>query len=399
MLWHRTQLLRIDKSVIIRFFIFHFLQNRKEYINGITIYNNYWSNILYMGVIMGKRIYQIDSIKVFAIFSVVSVHFLLNSGFYDIDIESLLASIGTVLRLIFITAVPLFIMSTGFLMGEKTLDDTYVTKLGKVLLIYIVVSLIDWIGHILILHNDFSFSDALFGLLDYSTDSYGWYVEMYIGLYLIIPLLNAAWHNSEDKRYHLYIVVTSTILFFLPSLFNIFGKILPDWWTAAYPIGYYYLGLYFKTYLEQIKTIRVKSLLFYSGTVFIFLSILTLLKNYGGIFSWTTQNDYMGYQPFIVSIIIFLLFLKLPFKDEKNGSFHFLLVKISNITLTIYLFSDLTDSIVYYYFKQFVPNIEARFVWAPVIVCISFTMALMLSFSVEIILSKTIFNRIRGEKS
>lgn len=50
MLWHRTQLLRIDKSVIIRFFIFHFLQNRKEYINGITIYNNYWSNILYMGV-------------------------------------------------------------------------------------------------------------------------------------------------------------------------------------------------------------------------------------------------------------------------------------------------------------------------------------------------------------
>lgn len=263
MLWHRTQLLRIDKSVIIRFFIFHFFQNRKEYINGITIYNNYCSNILYMGVIMGKRIYQIDSIKVFAIFSVVSVHFLLNSGFYDIDIESLLASIGTVLRLIFITAVPLFIMSTGFLMGEKTLDDTYVTKLGKVLLIYIVVSLIDWIGHILILHNDFSFSDALFGLLDYSTVSYGWYVEMYIGLYLIIPLLNAAWHNSEDKRYHLYIVVTSTILFFLPSLFNIFGKILPDWWTAAYPIGYYYLGLYFKTYLEQIKTIRVKSLLFF----------------------------------------------------------------------------------------------------------------------------------------
>lgn len=133
--------------------------------------------------------------------------------------------------------------------------------------------------------------------------------------------------------------------------------------------------------------------------MFIFLSILTLLKNYGGIFSWTTQNDYMGYQPFIVSIIIFLLFLKLPFKDEENGSFHFLLVKISNMTLTIYLFSDLTDSIVYYYFKQFVPNIEARFVWAPVIVCISFTMALMLSFSVEIILSKTIFNRIRGEKS
>lgn len=67
---------------------------------------------------MGNRVYQIDVLKVMAIFFVISVHFLLNTGFYDIDIQSFSTSLGIILRLIFITSVPLFIIATGFLMGS-----------------------------------------------------------------------------------------------------------------------------------------------------------------------------------------------------------------------------------------------------------------------------------------
>jgi surface polysaccharide O-acyltransferase-like enzyme len=334
-----------------------------------------------------KRLYQIDVIKVFAIFSVVSVHFLLNSGFYDISVTGWMPTIDVILRTIFITAVPLFIMATGFLMGDKVLSSSYIVKIWRTLLLYVIVSIIDWIGHTLILGSKISFSDALYGMLDFSTDSYAWYVEMYIGLYLLIPVLNAAWHYQSNEQYHLYILIISVILFFLPSLFNVFGKIMPDWWTAAYPIGYYYFGVYFKTYFSKIQKIPLKQLLFWSVTIFSVISLIAVNNNYGKIFKWTSENDYMGYQPFIVAIILFLLFLRLPFKREKQRKYK-ILTKISGMTLTIYLFSDLTDSIIYHDFKLMVPSTNNRLVWGPLIVICSFISATILSFIVEKILSK-----------
>ncbi|CUW07591.1 putative membrane protein [Leuconostoc inhae] len=335
---------------------------------------------------MGNRVYQIDVLKVMAIFFVISVHFLLNTGFYDIDMQSFSASLGIVLRLVFITSVPLFIIATGFLMGTKKLSDQYIAKIFRVIILYVLVSMIDWLMQTIIFQNDISMQDALLGLLDFSTDSYSWYVEMYIGLYLLIPLLNAAWNYDLSKQYHIYIIMVSTILFFLPSLFNGLGKILPDWWTNAYPIGYYYVGLYFKTYLEQIKKINTKRLLIWSVSIFSMISFLSLIDNYGRIFSWTDANDYMGYQPFLVAILISLLILKIG-QPKKTTKFHNLLILLSNMTLTIYLFSDLTDSLIYHYFNHLVPNIASRFVWAPVVVLLSFTLASLLAYVLEKIMS------------
>lgn len=335
---------------------------------------------------MGNRVYQIDVLKVMAIFFVISVHFLLNTGFYDIDIQSFSASLGIILRLIFITSVPLFIIATGFLMGTKKLSDKYIAKILRVIILYVLVSMIDWLTQTLVFQNDLSMQDALLGLLDFSTDSYSWYVEMYIGLYLLIPLLNAAWHYDLSKQYHIYIIMVSTILFFLPSLFNGLGKILPDWWTNAYPIGYYYVGLYFKTYLEEIKKISTKRLLIWSVSIFGMISFLSLIDNYGRIFAWTDANDYMGYQPFLVAILISLLILKKG-QPKKTTKFHNLLILLSNMTLTIYLFSDLTDSLIYHYFNRLVPNVASRFAWAPVIVLLSFTLASLLAYILEKMMS------------
>lgn len=331
---------------------------------------------------MTQRIYQIDYIKAFAIVSVVTVHFLLNSGFYDIKIGSWISSADVVLRIIFITAIPIFIMTTGFLMGNKKLSSSYIVKLFHVLEIYVAVSLIDWVGQAILLGKQLSLTDALYGLLDFSTDSYSWYVEMYIGLYLIIPLLNAAWHFQKDDQYHIYIVSITFILFFLPSLFNTFGKIIPDWWVSGYPIGYYYVGMYFKEHLEDIKQISLKVLSCYALVVFGTIAIIELNNNTGKVFEWTNENDYMGYQPFVIAVLLFLLMLRLPVKRPDRKRYR-IFAAISSMTLSIYLFSDLTDSIIYHYFKQTIHSIESRLYFGPIIVFLSFTMAVLCAFILQ----------------
>lgn len=333
------------------------------------------------------RYYQIDCIKVFAVFSVVAVHFLLNSGFYDIQIDSWLAYLYMLLRLIFITAVPLFIMTTGYLMGEKKLSSEYVARLFKILIVYVVVSLIDWLGQTIFLNHIMSFKDALYGLLDFSTNSYSWYVEMYIGLYLIIPILNAAWHNLSEPQYHNYIVSVAVILLFLPSLFNSGGKIISDWWTGAYPVGYYYIGLYLKTYPEKYQKLSTRFVWLSSAMIVLVLSALTLLANYHKIFAWTNENDYMGYQPMVMAILIFILLLRLPFKKKTVGNYR-LLTKISSMTLTIYLFSDLSDSIIYNQFKILVPDVQHRLLFGPLVVTLSFLIATILAIIVAYVIKK-----------
>ena len=116
------------------------------------------------------------------------------------------------------------------------------------------------------------------------------------------------------------------------------------------------------------------------------ISFLSLIDNYDRIFAWTDANDYMGYQPFLVAILISLLILKKG-QPKKTTKFHNLLILLSNMTLTIYLFSDLTDSLIYHYFNRLVPNVASRFAWAPVIVLLSFTLASLLAYILEKMMS------------
>nr|WP_270344588.1 acyltransferase family protein [Enterococcus thailandicus] len=69
-----------------------------------------------------KRNYSIDLIKTMAAFFVVAVHFLLNSGFYDQTIQTNRTLFWMMTRQVTITAVPLFLLCTGFLMNRKKLS-------------------------------------------------------------------------------------------------------------------------------------------------------------------------------------------------------------------------------------------------------------------------------------
>lgn len=348
---------------------------------------------------MTQRYAQIDQIKIFAVFSVVAVHFLLNSGFYDIKTGSLATSIGILCRLIFITAVPLFMMTTGFLMGEKTLDAHYMARLLQFIVVYIVIALIDWAGQCLLLHQGGTLTDALWGLMAFSTDDYAWYVEMYIGLYLMIPFLNAAWHFNRKKAYHVYILGVAMILFFAPSPFNVERQLLPAWWTGAYPIGYYYLGLYFKTYQEALQQTKWRTWFISFVLIFGWFATTSLIANYHRVFAWTAENDYMGYQPMMLAVLIFAMWLKVPIQPQKpTGHSQKLSIWLANMTLSIYLMSHLTDRVIYTHLKQLVPNVADRLPWAPVVILASFLSATFLAGITTWLVINPIFNQRKGQK-
>ena len=112
------------------------------------------------------------------------------------------------------------------------------------------------------LKEDMTFTIFLKNLISYSGTRYSWYIEMYIGLFILIPFFNIIINSLKSKREYQMILITLIVLIALPSILNIFKfdsiewwkkpsisnnyvKILPAWWTSIYPVLYYFLGAYF----------------------------------------------------------------------------------------------------------------------------------------------------------
>lgn len=87
---------------------------------------------------MKKRNINIDLIKCIAVFSVISVHFFANAGLYKNIINSTNMYVGIIFRTLFMICVPLFIITTGYLMKNKILSKKYYLGVLRVLIIYLL---------------------------------------------------------------------------------------------------------------------------------------------------------------------------------------------------------------------------------------------------------------------
>ena len=91
--------------------------------------------------------------------------------------------------------------------------------------------------------------------------SYAWYINMFIGLYILIPFLNKIVKSSSKKELQLFILVL-LIISILPATWNNFSEILgysnifplPNFWISIYPISYYIVGCYLKVHPVKLKT-------------------------------------------------------------------------------------------------------------------------------------------------
>ena len=172
-----------------------------------------------------KRNTALDITRIVAAYSVIGVHFFLNSGYYGTPMLGGRMLFYTVLRTGFMVCVPLFIMLTGYLMSRKEWSLKYYRGIVKTLSIYVLASVACLVYKGAVLHEAIALSEGIRRIFDYSASPYAWYIEMYIGLFLLIPFLNAMWRGLEHRKTRGALVITLIALSSLPSIFNIWNFI------------------------------------------------------------------------------------------------------------------------------------------------------------------------------
>ncbi len=150
--------------------------------------------------LLQKRNLNLDLIRCVAIFFVISVHFLLNTSFYSTVVYGEKMYLLVLFRVILMSCVPLFIMLTGYLMNKKEPTKAYYKKVSRVVVTYVICSLLCVLFRILYKGESFSFTEIVLSVLNFSGCGYAWYIEMYLGLYIIIPFLNKAYSGCKSKK-------------------------------------------------------------------------------------------------------------------------------------------------------------------------------------------------------
>lgn len=314
----------------------------------------------------------IDIIKILAVFLVVCIHFFLYSGAYSTPLaaEKWIVPIAT--RWLAYICVPLFMISTGYLMKNKKLSAGYYKGLIKIIVIYIVISIICMKFNHDTYQREFTVWTALKGFLEYSNANYGWYVNYYICIFALVPFLNLAFNGLETKGQKLTLVVTVTLItvfarsFFLGFEPNEQIKVFPDYISGMWPLAYYFTGAFIREYPIKRKLpaklltggILLGALWFITESTYAHTCANNLNKY---VFFSRHFNDYSTYPVFIIAVCVFLLLCDIK---TTNKPVKFILRQLSGCTFATYLISYVFDNKFYIDFNAKYSDVYDRWLHA-----------------------------------
>lgn len=301
-----------------------------------------------------KRALGPDLVRCVAFFAVISVHFLLNSGFYDVQVRGLGMYLAGCAKTVMMTCVPLFLLLTGYLMGGKQLSAGYYGKCTRTLATYVLVSLAMFAVEVAQGRAEWTLDSFLWPLLDFGRPSYGWYVEMYIGLFLLIPFLNTLYDAAGKQRTHL--IVTLAVLVTLPAMVSVWHKLLPAWWGDLYPIMYYFIGCWLREHRPRLH--KGLNLLLLAVLPFVF-GRFEYVVNYGETYNQQPWASYYSLSALTLSVLIFLLLYNVQGK-KLPSAMHTGVGLISRLTLGAYLISQLFDDLFYTQLAEQIPEVAQR---------------------------------------
>ncbi|MEQ2528570.1 acyltransferase family protein [Bacillaceae bacterium CLA-AA-H227] len=324
----------------------------------------------------------LDIVRTLATLLVLSVHFFGNTYFYTTPLIGKNMHLETFFRMSFMICVPLFLILTGYLQANKIPNKNYYKKILPIIIIY---SLLSILYTKIFRDEDKSVLEYIYSIFNFSANGYSWYINMYIGLFLISPFLNILFKNIPTRKIKLVLIGILLLITSLPNFLNTYisNKIFfsADYWVQMYPITYYFIGSFLKEYQIRIN----KS---FGIIIFVILSIIEVWIEFfyakGGNIVFAT-GSYPSLIIVFQSIIFFLIFYDL---DVKYKVFKKLFALISILSLDIYLASFITDKIVYGYFLDKHSNYTQQilFFYAPVLVVSTF----ILAFSLAVIRNKLI---------
>ena len=293
----------------------------------------------------GKREVGGDIARTIAVILVPLVHFFGLTFYYNTKFDSTML-LPTAIRWLGICAVPLFMIISGYFKVNSSFTKKHYFAIIPLLCTHIVISTIRiWLDY----HFHGEAIDTTYILDRLLYFKYGWYIRLYIGMLLIMPLINIGYKNIGDKWKKEVILLT---LVGLNALGPLTFDIVPSSWLILYVFGYYLIGCYLREY--KVKINYLTGIL---GVVAILaiVSFATCIHCDGDVFDWSFigyqgNSGYSAMVTVFISMLIMVMCLNINF---NNKIISFVFKAISLVSLEMYLFSQMFDGFVY---KEIINN-------------------------------------------
>ncbi len=317
-----------------------------------------------------------DVVRCLAFFSVVAVHCLAKAGYYSNTFVGEKMFILTIFRSFFIICVPLYMMLSGYLSRNKKPEIRYYKKAGSIYLTYVLSGLFCIFFTIVYLQYEWDLKKVIFSILDFTAAPYGWYVEMYLGLFILVPFLNILYNNIPTQNLKKLLIATMIVLTALPAVLNVYDlnefywihepstmeeyiKVIPDWWTDMYPLTYYFIGCYLAEYGLKLKKIPNILLIFVTVCA---AACYTFWRSYKSTYMHGKWGEYEAIFYVIIATLVFAFLINLNY-DKVPRAVAKILKTVSGLSLGAYLVSWAVDTYFYTKLVERVPVFADRIIY------------------------------------
>lgn len=267
----------------------------------------------------------------------------------------------------------LYMLLTGFLCMNKEFGIGFYKSGLKVVLSYLFFSVLTIFVDIYFFHNGMTWTRGMLGIFSFTTIPYAWYIEMWIGLFLLAPFLNKLYKSLETKRMKQWLVFILFLLTALPDFANRYGMYLaPAFWEGTYPVMFYLIGCYIREYRPDFPKWKLGLGM---------LAIVSAAPVFNVIVDYPTYLQILGDRNGIACVpLSVMLFLSCYNLEVKSKWLRLAFEAVSLRSLDIFLCSSVFDAGIYPYFKEryFIDQSQFGiyfFVIIPCIFALSFSIA------------------------
>lgn len=305
-------------------------------------------------------------------------------------------SVMVYLRTLFMTCVPIFIVLSGFLLCHKKVSGDYYRRIVKIYITYLLAGALCILFERFVNHKNYGLSSLVLMLLSFEDNMYFWYINMYLGLFLLIPFLNGMYHSIEKQAHKKILIFSLLLMTALPAVVNshqithlswwlnptssqTYHQLIPDWWTGMYPISYYILGCYLREY--PLKYSQPRKLLMLAVTL-LAAGTYNLYRSYSALFLWSSWSHHESIFTVILTVLVFSLIQSMDLErigPRTAGMFQ----KISRLSLAAYLLSYIPDHYFYPMLLEYQPSPARLLLYFPMMVPLVLVCSLVLAALVD----------------
>lgn len=280
-----------------------------------------------------------DVARALAVILVPTLHCFGLINYYDTQFSYNML-IPTMIRWIAVCAVPMFMIISGYFKVNSEFSAKHYKGLIPLLMTHFFISAVRIFVDA---HYFDAFVDAQYVIDRMVFFKYGWYIQLYIGMLILMPIFNIAYKKAESRRNKELMILSIVGITALGPLSN---NIIPSTWVMFYVFGFYLIGCYLSEYKVKINPIINIAMVL----LVVFVVSLSDCKHcLNTVFDW----DFIGYSfnsgySSMAAVIIAGLIMSLCFNIKiELKPVCFLLKTVSVVSLEIYLFSQMYDGFIY----------------------------------------------------